>query len=133
MAGPLAIAHTEASLGWGGQEIRTLTEAKGFIARGHRVVIYAAPGARILDEAPRFGVPALAMPIGEKQPKGVAALLGAFRANPVDIVNGHSSTDTTSYFSFFFAYSVTATELSLTLSVADLTRWFGRSSETSVL
>jgi len=57
-------------------------------------VIYAAPGARILDEAPRFGVPALAMPIGEKQPKGVAALLGAFRANPVDIVNGHSSTDT---------------------------------------
>lgn len=94
MAGPLAIAHTEASLGWGGQEIRTLTEAKGFIARGHRVVIYAAPGARILDEAPRFGVPALAMPIGEKQPKGVAALLGAFRANPVDIVNGHSSTDT---------------------------------------
>jgi len=94
MAGPLAIAHTEASLGWGGQEIRTLTEAKGFIARGHRVVVYAAPGARILDEAPRFGVPALAMPIGEKQPKGVAALLGAFRANPVDIVNGHSSTDT---------------------------------------
>ena len=88
MAGPLAIAHTEASLGWGGQEIRTLTEAKGFIARGHRVVIYAAPGARILDEAPRFGVPALAVPIGEKQPKGVAALLGAFRANPVDIVNG---------------------------------------------
>jgi len=94
MAGPLAIAHTEASLGWGGQEIRTLTEAAGFIARGHRVVVYAAPGARILHEAPRFGVPALAMPIGEKQPKGVAALLGAFRANPVDIVNGHSSTDT---------------------------------------
>src|SRR6478672_2070079 len=94
MSGPLAIAHTEASLGWGGQEIRTLTEAAGFIARGHRVVVYAAPGARILDEAPRFGVPALAMPIGEKQPKGVAALLGAFRANPVDIVNGHSSTDT---------------------------------------
>src|SRR5919112_2062745 len=39
MAGPLAIAHTEASLGWGGQEIRTLTEAAGFIARGHRVDI----------------------------------------------------------------------------------------------
>ena len=73
MAGSLAIAHTEASLGWGGQEIRTLTEAAGFIARGHRVVIYAAPGARILAEAPRYGVPAVALPIGEKQPRGVGA------------------------------------------------------------
>jgi glycosyltransferase involved in cell wall biosynthesis len=94
MAALLAIAHTEASLGWGGQEIRTLTEAAGFIARGHRVVVYAAPGARILAEAPRYGVPAVALPIGEKQPRGVGALVGAFRANPVDIVNGHSSTDT---------------------------------------
>src|SRR6185437_7556270 len=33
---PLAIAHTEASMGWGGQEMRTLTEAAGFIGRGHR-------------------------------------------------------------------------------------------------
>jgi glycosyltransferase involved in cell wall biosynthesis len=94
VAGTLAIAHTEASLGWGGQEIRTLTEAAGFIARGHRVIVYAAPGARILAEAPRYGVPAMALPIGDKQPRGVAALVGAFRANPVDIVNGHSSTDT---------------------------------------
>jgi glycosyltransferase involved in cell wall biosynthesis len=94
VAGTLAIAHTEASLGWGGQEIRTLTEAAGFMARGHRVIVYAAPGARILAEAPRFGVPAMALSIGEKQPRGVAALVGAFRANPVDVVNGHSSTDT---------------------------------------
>jgi hypothetical protein len=49
--------HTEASLGWGGQEIRTLTEAAGFIARGHRIVVYAAPDSRILAEAPRYGVP----------------------------------------------------------------------------
>jgi glycosyltransferase involved in cell wall biosynthesis len=94
MAAPLSIAHTEASMGWGGQEIRTLTEAAGFIGRGHRVVLYAPTGARILAEAPRFGVPAVELPIGEKQPRGVAALVGAFRANPVDIVNGHSSTDT---------------------------------------
>ena len=37
----LSIAHTEASMGWGGQEIRILTEARGFLARGHRVVLYA--------------------------------------------------------------------------------------------
>jgi hypothetical protein len=33
----LRILHTEASLGWGGQEIRILTEAAGMIGRGHRV------------------------------------------------------------------------------------------------
>ncbi len=94
MSGPLAIAHTEASLEWGGPQIRTLTEAAGLIGRGHQVLIYAPQDARILAEAPRFGVPAVAMQIGEKQPPGVGALVGAFRANPVDIVNGHSSTDT---------------------------------------
>ena len=30
---PLAILHTESSLGWGGQEIRILSESKGLLAR----------------------------------------------------------------------------------------------------
>ena len=66
----LSIAHTEASNAWGGQEIRVLTEAAGFIARGHRAIVYAADGARILAEASRFGVPAVALPIGRKRPRG---------------------------------------------------------------
>ena len=89
----LAIAHTESSMGWGGQEIRTLTEAAGFIARGHRVVLYAAPGARIVDEAPRFGVPTVALPIGRKRLRGVGSVSRALATDPVDIVNAHSSTD----------------------------------------
>jgi len=89
----LSIAHTEASNGWGGQEIRILTEAAGFIGRGHRVVVYAARGARILDEAPRFGVPAAALPIGRKSPIGVRALVDAFSRERIDVVNAHSSTD----------------------------------------
>ena len=93
MSDALAIAHTESSLGWGGQEIRTLTEAAGFIARGHRVVVYAAPGARIVDEAPRFGVPIAALPIGRKRLRGVRSVARALAADPVDIVNAHSSTD----------------------------------------
>ncbi len=92
-SGALSIAHTEASTGWGGQEIRTLTEAAGFLARGHRVVVYAAPGARLLDEAPRFGVAAKPLPIGRKRPAGVRALVRAFSRDPVDVVNAHSSTD----------------------------------------
>jgi len=89
----LSIAHTEASNGWGGQEIRILTEAAGFIAHGHRVIVYAAHGARILDEAPRFGVPAVGLAIGRKRPNGVRALVAAFTRQHVDVVNAHSSTD----------------------------------------
>ncbi len=91
--GPLAIAHTEASLGWGGQEIRVLTEAAGFIARGHHVFVCAPPESRIAAEAARFGVPLAAMPVGRKSARGIVAMLGALRAQPVDIVNTHSSTD----------------------------------------
>lgn len=91
--GPLAIAHTEASLGWGGQEIRTLTEAAGFIRRGHRAVVYAAPGARIAVEAPRFGVPVVTLPIARKRLSGWRSLTRALADRPVDVVNAHSSTD----------------------------------------
>ena len=90
---PLTIVHTESSMGWGGQEIRTLTEAAGFLARGHRVVVYAAPGSRIVAEAPRFGVPAVTLPIGRKRLRGLRSLVRTLREHPVDIVNAHSSTD----------------------------------------
>jgi glycosyltransferase involved in cell wall biosynthesis len=91
--GPLSIVHTEASMGWGGQEIRTLTEAAGFIRRGHRAVVYAPPGARIAAEASRFGVPVVTLPIGRKRLRGVRALARAFATQHVDVVNAHSSTD----------------------------------------
>ena len=35
----MRILHTESSLGWGGQEIRILTEAAGMIDRGHKVAL----------------------------------------------------------------------------------------------
>ena len=60
-----------------------------------RVVVYAAPGARILDEAPRFGVPAVALPIGAQAAARRARAARARSARePVDVVNTHSSTDT---------------------------------------
>ncbi|MCL4764585.1 MAG: glycosyltransferase [Burkholderiales bacterium] len=90
---PLRVAHTEASTGWGGQEIRILTEAAGMRARGHDVVLLAARGARIVEEAPRFGVPVVPLPIGRKRPAGLAAMARALRAGRYDVVNTHSSTD----------------------------------------
>jgi glycosyltransferase involved in cell wall biosynthesis len=89
----MRIAHTEASLGWGGQEIRILSEAKGFIARGHEVVLLCPPEARIYAEAPAWSVPAVALPIGKKRLRGVRALVEWFRKNPCDVLSTHSSTD----------------------------------------
>ena len=93
----LDIVHTESSLGWGGQEIRVLSEAAGMIRRGHRVRLLCPRDARIYDEAARFGVPAEALPIGRKNLRGLAALIGWFRANAgtsrPGVVNTHSSTD----------------------------------------
>jgi len=93
VAGFLRIVHTESSMGWGGQEIRTLTEAQGFIRRGHHVVVYAAPDARIASEASRFGVPVVALPIGRKRLHGISRLAQRLADDPVDVVNAHSSTD----------------------------------------
>jgi glycosyltransferase involved in cell wall biosynthesis len=89
----LRILHTEASLGWGGQEIRVLTEAAGMIRRGHRVALACPREARIYDEAQRFGVPVAALPIGAKRPQGLFALRRLLARNAFDVVNTHSSTD----------------------------------------
>lgn len=89
----MKIIHTEASLGWGGQEIRILEESRGMIARGHEVLVLCPPEARIFEEAPRRGVPVQALPIGKKRLKGAMALRAWLKANPVDVINTHSSTD----------------------------------------
>jgi glycosyltransferase involved in cell wall biosynthesis len=89
----MKILHTEASLGWGGQEVRVLTEARGVARLGHEVMLAAPRESRIFTEAPRFGVSAEALPIGRKR-LGAAFALRAFIADRgYDVVNTHSSTD----------------------------------------
>ncbi len=90
---PLQIVHTESSLGWGGQEIRILSEAQGLIRRGHDVKLLCPPQAPIYAESPNWGVPAIALPIDRKRPVGLGALHQWFSANQSDIINTHSSTD----------------------------------------
>jgi glycosyltransferase involved in cell wall biosynthesis len=93
MSERLRILHTESSLGWGGQEIRVLTEARGVARRGHRVLLAAPAEARIRAEAARFGVEAVTLPIARKGPRGVLALRRLLAAERFDVVNCHSSTD----------------------------------------
>ncbi len=92
-SGALRILHTESSLGWGGQEIRVLTEARGVAARGHEVLLAAPSSSRIVAEAPAYGVRAVALPIARKGLAGLLAMRGLL-ARGFDVVNTHSSTDT---------------------------------------
>jgi glycosyltransferase involved in cell wall biosynthesis len=89
----MRILHTESSLGWGGQEIRVLTEARGVARRGHAVAIAAPPEARIFGAAPEYGVEIIELPIARKSVSGALALKKLLAARPFDIVNTHSSTD----------------------------------------
>lgn len=89
----MRIVHTEASCGWGGQEIRILSEAAGMIERGHEVLVLCPPDSNIFSEGPKRGVPTVALPIGRKNLHGVLAMRRWLQRHPVDVVNTHSSTD----------------------------------------
>jgi glycosyltransferase involved in cell wall biosynthesis len=92
---PLSIVHTEASAGWGGQEIRILAEASGMIQRGHKVTLVASAETPIAKAAARAGIPLATLPIREKALYDLWHMrrwLGEQRAG-VDVLNTHSSTD----------------------------------------
>ncbi len=89
----LKIIHTESSCGWGGQEIRILTEAQGMIERGHDVSIICPSHAPIYAEAKERGIPVAHLPIAKKTLKGLLATINYLKKTPVDVINTHSSTD----------------------------------------
>jgi glycosyltransferase involved in cell wall biosynthesis len=89
----MRIVHTESSCGWGGQELRILTEAQGLVARGHEITLLTPREARIHDAALARGLPVVALPIARKSPAGALALRRWLAAHPADVVNTHSSTD----------------------------------------
>lgn len=91
----LSILHTESSTGWGGQEIRILTEAAGMIARGHKVVLVTPPEAEIAPAAVKRGIPTVTLPIGRKNLQGLKAMRQYLKqhGHEFDVINTHSSTD----------------------------------------
>ncbi|WP_260260096.1 glycosyltransferase family 4 protein [Vibrio intestinalis] len=93
MTKSLKILHTESSCGWGGQEIRTLTESQGMIARGHSVVIACPSDSNIYREAKLRGIETVSLPINRKNLTGLLAMNKFLKQNKFDVVNTHSSTD----------------------------------------
>ena len=101
----LNILHTEASKGWGGQELRVLAELEGFAARGHRTRLLAPEDAQIFQAARDRGIACEAFPFDRPlSRKGLGQILGLHHrlranlaaspvANPVDVIVTHSSHD----------------------------------------
>lgn len=89
----MKILHTEASCGWGGQEIRILEESSGLMERGFDISIACPQDSRIFEEASRYGVPAYPLPIGKKRLEGLVSLKSWISHHQPDIINTHSSTD----------------------------------------
>lgn len=91
----MRILHTESSTGWGGQEIRILTEARGLIDRGHQVTLLTPADAEILPAARDRGITVQALPIGRKRFGPLRALRRwlAEHGRSFNVINTHSSTD----------------------------------------
>ncbi|HEY7788310.1 MAG TPA: glycosyltransferase family 4 protein [Casimicrobiaceae bacterium] len=91
----LSVVHTEASTGWGGQELRILTEMEGMARRGHRLHLVAPANAQIVAAARVRGLSVEALPIEWKRLPGLVAMRRwlARHAIEFDVINAHSSTD----------------------------------------
>ena len=91
----MRILHTESSTGWGGQEIRILTEAEGLLRRGHEVTLATPPSAEIFPAARKRGIPVAPLPIEKKRLRSLLDMrrwLSRHKGR-FDVVNTHSSTD----------------------------------------
>jgi glycosyltransferase involved in cell wall biosynthesis len=88
------ILHTEASTGWGGQEIRILREAIGMRERGHKVIIAAHPESGLLLNSEKNNFRTGSVEFKRRNfPRIVFFFKNLIEKENVDIVNTHSSKD----------------------------------------
>ena len=91
---PLLI-HTEASLGWGGQEIRILTECLWFREQGFRCILMANSSSKIFEVFSRNGFETIDVVFTKKSQIGDFLLcLDRFRHLRPNMVGTHSNIDT---------------------------------------
>jgi glycosyltransferase involved in cell wall biosynthesis len=88
------VLHTEASSGLGGQEVRTLDEARWTVERGWRVLLAGQPDARLLERARAAGLETAPVRMRAPfDPRALAALVRLIRRERVSVVHTHSSID----------------------------------------
>jgi len=90
----MKIMHLEASHGWGGQEIRILSEAIGMREKGHKIFFAIEPSGKLLMKARQEGFIAYGVHFTKKW-----WLISFFRLvwliyrHDIEIINTHSSLD----------------------------------------
>ena len=89
----MRILHTEASSGWGGQEIRILTESQVFARHGHEAFVAADMDSQIVKNAAAYGIKALPIRLRKKRFSDFFALRKLIQQQKPDVINCHSSTD----------------------------------------
>ncbi len=86
----LTVLHTEASTGWGGQEMRIFKESMAMRERGIRILLAADPRSQLLKRMREAGFTTYAIPFERRYALWTLLRLLFIRA---DIVNTHSSWD----------------------------------------
>ncbi|MBI3901245.1 MAG: glycosyltransferase family 4 protein, partial [Chlamydiia bacterium] len=88
------ILHTEASPGWGGQELRILREAEGMRARGHQVILAIQEGGGLVRPARESGLLVYELPFRKRRALFLfSELMRIVRKHGIGILNTHSSLD----------------------------------------
>jgi len=88
------VLHTEASVGFGGQELRILTESRWLLDHGWAALVAGQPGSRLLDEGRRLGVPTVPVRMRRAlDPRALLALSRVIAERGVALVHTHSSVD----------------------------------------
>lgn len=91
----IKILHTESSVGWGGQENRTLQECRQMRRLGQQVTIACQPDAQLGFRAEEEGFPVFRIPMRSSfNPKTIWGLSRYLRREQFDVINTHSSRDT---------------------------------------
>jgi glycosyltransferase involved in cell wall biosynthesis len=88
------VLHTEASSGFGGQEVRTLAEARWTAERDWRVLVACQPDSPLYSRARAEGVTAVGVRMrGAWDLRAVRQLASVIRSERVSITHTHSSID----------------------------------------
>ncbi len=88
------IAHTEAGIGWGGQEHRVLAELIGFQKRGCPVWLVASTNSIIYQRAQEAGVPVVPIDYSRRWLLwNIIKFTRWLRENRIEVLNPHSSRD----------------------------------------
>ena len=90
----MRILHTESSVNWGGQEVRTLEQMRWLGDHGHQVLMAARPGCEVERRALDAGLNVVQVPFsGHYSPPAVLAARRLVRAHAIEVADCHGSRD----------------------------------------